>query len=163
MKFEEFCVKARIKIDQIPYRLIALDPGETTGYTLFVNGIKKDTKQLDTHNMAQATKLLMNLLVKEQPDFLVYENYKVYDWKTESHSWSQLHTSQFIGTIRTLCTLHDIPYHTQMAQQAKGFCDDTKLKEWGYYDKGMKHARDAVRHACFYILFNLGKRSDQDT
>ena len=85
---------------------------------------------------------------------VVMEDYKVYGWKTDQHAWAALHTPKFIGSIVALCYIHQIPYHMQMAQQAKGFCSDEKLEGWGYYDRGMRHARDAVRHGCYYTLFN---------
>ena len=38
----------------------------------------------------------------------------------------------------------------------KGFVTDAKLKEWGMWDIGHKHARDACRH-CVYYLVSLRK------
>jgi hypothetical protein len=34
---------------------------------------------------------------------------------------------------------------------AKGFATDDKLKAWGFWQPGQRHARDAIRHALnFY-------------
>jgi hypothetical protein len=41
-----------------------------------------------------------------------------------------------------------------MAHQAKGFVTDEKLKAWGFYQKGVRHARDSIRHACYFLLFD---------
>ena len=41
----------------------------------------------------------------------------------------------------------------RMAQQPKGFCTDDKLSAWGLNPTGLKHARDAVRHLTFQLLF----------
>jgi hypothetical protein len=40
-----------------------------------------------------------------------------------------------------------------MAQQAKAFWTDEKLKLVGLYEPGMKHARDALRHLLYLICF----------
>lgn len=44
-------------------------------------------------------------------------------------------------------------YHVQMPGDAKNVCSDTALKEWGMYDSngGLKHARDADRHALLFL------------
>lgn len=143
--------------------LICFDPGETTGLAIFRNGKLDETSQLITKTLEQGTitvnDLFQSILDAEpQPQQqnvrVVMEDYKVYGWKTDQHAWAALHTPKFIGCIVTLCVIHQIPYHMQMAQQAKGFVNDDKLKAWKYYDKGMRHARDAVRHGCYYTLFD---------
>ena len=45
-----------------------------------------------------------------------------------------------------------------MAQQAKGFVTDAKLKEWGMWDIGHKHARDACRHCVYYLVSQKPKK-----
>lgn len=44
-------------------------------------------------------------------------------------------------------------YHVQSAGDAKNVCADERLKEWGLYDAtdGMRHARDADRHAILFL------------
>lgn len=155
--------------------LVCFDPGETTGLAIFRNGQLDETSQLTTKTVDEGTEAVEQLFcsLKFHPNRynvmtafrphnvrVVMEDYKVYGWKTDQHAWAALHTPKFIGAIIALCTIHGIPYHLQMAQQAKQFCTDDKLKGWGYYDKGMRHARDAVRHGCYYTLFN---EEDHDT
>lgn len=41
----------------------------------------------------------------------------------------------------------------QMAVTAKNFCTDDKLKQWGFWQAGQKHARDSIRHGCYFLLF----------
>lgn len=50
----------------------------------------------------------------------------------------------------------------QMAAQAKGFVDDDKLKAWGFWIKGKKHARDAIRHGVYYLLFTYHNAKERD-
>lgn len=166
MDFPTFVQKNDPKqLTPMPKCLIALDPGETTGYAVFIDGklLKRETTQLATHTIAISVPLLMNRLKQlsmytyPQQTRVVYEAYRVYAWKAQGHSWDTLHTPRLIGCIQTLCTLLDIPIISQMAQQPKQFCTDQKLKLWGYYQPGMRHARDAIRHGCYYILFNHKK------
>lgn len=146
----------------IPLNLIALDPGETTGYALFEQGILVEQEQLPTHTIFSGIDILRHKFETEKPDIVIYEDFRIYDWKAASLSWNTLHTPRLIGGIQTLCHLNNIPMFTQMAQQPKMFCTDQKLEQWGYYKKGQRHARDAVRHGCYYLLFNNGKTHSAD-
>lgn len=137
--------------------LLALDPGETTGYTVFNGDELVGVGQLATKDIDKGVIELIKILDKFKPSFVVYEAYRVYKWKTKDHANSDLHTSQFIGVIRAICAMRSIPYHMQMAQVAKQFCTDDKLKEWGLWIKGQRHARDAIRHAIYFITFNWSK------
>lgn len=33
---------------------------------------------------------------------------------------------------------------------AKTFADDVKLAAWGFDAPGMRHAKDAIRHGCYF-------------
>lgn len=140
--------------------LLALDPGETTGVACFgcdeeatlVYGNQIKTWPLEL-GVANFTKLMDDL----KPDCVVFESYQVYEWKTDTHSWSQIPTVQVIGMIKTILIQRDIPYHTQTAQVAKQFCNDEKLEQWGYWLSGLRHARDAIRHGCYFLLFGPKK------
>ena len=175
MDFPTFLSKVRPAGFVPPPILLALDPGETTGYALFIHGELKEVRQLKTKTVKEFATLFQNIdryatLDPNLPDpcsfiadgprysrptMVVYEDYKVYSWKADAHAWASLHTPKAIGALQCLATLYDIPLYTQMAQQAKGFCTDVKLQEWGYYKPGLKHARDAIRHGCFYLLHNF--------
>jgi len=137
--------------------LLTFDPGETTGYCFFkVDGDSVDMVehgQLPTNPVEKGAELIIQLIERLQPTIVVYEEYKVYDWKSASHSWSNLHTPQLIGCIKFMCSQKKIPIFHHMAQQAKIFCTDEKLVSWGFYIKGQKHARDSIRHALLYLLF----------
>lgn len=143
--------------------LLALDPGETTGATCFTCS-KEDAVccyggQIKTWPLEEGIVAFSELLKNLNPTQVVFESYQVYEWKTKDHTWSDIPTVQIIGMIKTLLILNRIPFSTQTAQVAKGFCDDAKLKEWGYWLPGIRHARDAIRHACYYLLFGPSKDS----
>lgn len=145
---------------QPPELLYALDPGETTGLAIFRQGQLDEVRQLNTDRVIPQGVNKLQALFLENPDIVVYENYVVYNWKAQKHSWNTLHTPRLIGAIQALGHIHQIPMYTQMAQQPKQFCTDERLKEWNYYTRGLRHGRDAVRHGCYYMLFNAHKASN---
>lgn len=141
-----------------PALVLGLDPGETTGYSIFVEGKLDSAGQLPTHyiktGIPELHKFFQTLEAYGEEPRVVFEDYRIYSWKTDQHTWASLHTPQLLGVIETLCYMRGWKTRRQMAQQPKQFCTDDKLKQWGFYRKGEKHARDAIRHACYYLLFN---------
>ncbi len=150
-----------------PFRgiLVCLDPGETTGFAMFNSGNLIACGQWHTKHIANsaiAFNVFLDDLEEDLEDLrIVVEDYKIYGWKSEDHSWSSLHTPKWIGAILAVAALRDIPVQMQMAHQAKQFCTDNKLKMWGMYATGQRHARDAIRHGCYYTLFNKTAQEDQ--
>jgi hypothetical protein len=140
---------------KIPGVLLCLDPGKTTGWCTFVNGVLADVGHLE--NCYDDTNIktdgLISLLTTIKPDFIVYEDYRVYAHKLERHSYSQVHTIRLIGAIEVFCQMNHISTHKQMAVTAKGFVTDEKLEQWDMWKPAMKHARDAIRHGCYFLLF----------
>lgn len=144
-------------------RLLALDPGETTGYSVF-EATPENTRliecgQLTTPNVPSAVCEFEKVFKKHDIVRAVFESYRVYSWMSESHSWSDVPTLRIIGCIETLLYQHNLPHTTQTAQAAKNFCTDERLTDWGFWIKGQKHARDSIRHAAFFLLFGPQKDS----
>jgi hypothetical protein len=145
-------------------RILALDPGETTGFAVFDSlpkaGRRVDWVEIDqvkTGNPEEAVEALVRLFDECRPDRVVYESYHVYDWKKEQHVWSPVFTVQVIGCIWTLCRLRKIPFSTQSAQNAKGFWTDDMLTKYHLYQRGLRHGRDATRHALHFLCFGESK------
>ncbi len=139
----------------IPQRLLCFDPGKTTGWCLFENGALTRWGQLedcyDNDNIHIAG--LISLMDEIQPDFILYEDYKVYSSKLAQHSFNPVMPVRLIGTIETYSQMNDILTHKQMATTAKNFCTDAKMESWGFWQKGLRHSRDAIRHGCYFLLF----------
>ena len=138
--------------------LLALDPGETMGWSLFrceTGGIELvDCGQLLCTPLAPVgIERTRALITKCNPQHIAYEDYRVYNWKANQHSWSELHTPKLIGCIVTIAHLRDIPTSCELAQQPKNFVTDEKLEIWKMYQKGQRHARDSIRHGLFWLLF----------
>lgn len=153
MDFQEILQKRRGEDFQVPERLLCLDPGHTTGWSLFVKGKLVDCGQAAT--LQDGWKCIDELFNYTQPTMVIYENYRVYAHKLERHSNSEVYTLRLVGVIEFICeVLLDIPYYNQMAHEAKGFVTDDRLKKFGMYQAGQRHARDSIRHGIYFLLFN---------
>lgn len=138
-------------------RVLALDPGETTGACVFQGSDLLNYTQLITKSVPEGAATVKGYIIAWQPEVVVMESYRIYSWKTKDHTWASLHTPRLIGAIEYVCYDMELAIKQQSAQQGKGFCTDDKLHEWGLYKEGQKHARDAIRHACYYLLFDVAK------
>ena len=148
MTFQELLTQVRGENWKAPERLFAIDPGETIGHSNFNDG------EFMFAGQVKDLKMLMRLIVSYEPDIVVYEDYKIYPGKLQSHSFSDIPTLKTIGAIEYICDLHNIKVIKQLASTAKGFCTSEKLKEWGFYQRGKPHAMDATRHGCYALLFS---------
>ncbi|MNB67157.1 hypothetical protein D3C75_136420 [compost metagenome] len=140
-----------------PARLLSLDPGETTGWSLFEHGKLIEAGQAKTFEGGWQE--IHDLFEYVGATMVIYENYRVYEHKLSRHANSEVYTLRLVGVIEYLCEIqHKIPHFNQMAHQAKGFVTDEKLKAWNMYKTGQKHARDSIRHGIYFLLFdkNLG-------
>lgn len=154
LNFSELFARLRGE-KKVPHKLICFDPGKTTGWCTFVDGRLDKTGHIEhcyDDNNIDVTPL-MNVLNEEKPDFILYEDYKVYSHKLARHTFNPIFTLRLIGAIEAYSQINNIPTHKQMAVTAKNFVTDEKLKNWGFWETGMRHARDAIRHGCYFLLF----------
>lgn len=149
-----------------PGRLITFDPGETTGYSIWDNAKLTECGQLATHTVQNSVEMLSHWLddkfsiLHDEVDVDIYtgraiakvviEEYRVYSQKTDDHAQSTMHTSRLIGCLETLLTLRKMPYEMVGAGLAKRVATDEKLKDWGFWQRGERHARDAIRHGVYF-------------
>lgn len=155
MKYDVLLASITKKGVSIPGTLLAFDPGEVTGCCVFKDGKPVEFRQLPTVNKKTRDyewSIIEEFIDEIKPDAVIIENYRIYAHKLEQHSSSDVPTLQLIGAIKYMLFKRNIPYKLQMAQQAKGFVTDAKLKEWGMWDIGHKHARDACRHCVYYLV-----------
>lgn len=152
--FRELLWKIR-GVERAKGLMMSFDPGETCGWAFFEYGSLGACGQekIDTSTGHVLAKGLWDLVETYQPEAIVIEDYRIYANKTEMHTWSALYTPKLIGYIEAICERFEIPYTLQLAS-SKQFCTDEKLKQWGYYEVGQQHARDAIRHGCYWLLFN---------
>lgn len=159
-KFNEFSANVRRAkiVRAFEGRLLALDPGEMTGWSLWDCVAGEDDVRIAHGQMAswplkEFVPEFSQFLNRWMPTKAVYESYHIYDWKLETHSFSDVPTLRIIGSIETQLLQRTIPYTHQTAQVAKTFIKDERLKSFGYWETGLKHSRDAHRHAMYYLCF----------
>lgn len=137
-----------------PRTILAFDPGETTGACFMQGSSLLVAQQLATKEVNdQSFLVLKNFFEVIQPNEVVIEDYRVYGWLTDQHSFAGLHTPKLIGMLVTICIIKGLPFTLRMAQPAKAFVTDEKLEAWNLMDKGRRHSRDAMRHAIFQMIF----------
>lgn len=148
-------------------RVLALDPGETVGVAVFDGPncvmLAQAPVLANEAGELQAGPLineLRRIICKWDPKVIVCEEYRVYRWKAKQHVQSDLFTPRLIGGIEYVCDELKKPLIKQTAHIAKTFVTDDKLKVWGLYtpSAGKKHARDAIRHAIYFLIFGPSKK-----
>lgn len=139
--------------------LWAIDPGETTGVACFYGLELKLYGQIKATTPPEAGTRLRNHLLDnahhtQRPSVVVSESYRPFAHKIQQHIGNPLFTPQVIGALKLITSMANIPHVEQAPHQAKGFMKDERLKEWSLWLPGKQHARDAIRHACYYYLFD---------
>lgn len=147
----------KIALKDCNVSLLGLDPGETTGFAHFVGSQLMTCGQIVGTTVPGAYRQIRQAIQNIQPNLVVMEDYKVYSWKTKDHAWQSLFTPRLIGAIECLCDTDEVLLVKRMAQEAKNFCTDDKLRTWGLWKEGQRHARDAIRHAVYHMLFHVAK------
>ncbi|MEM3041551.1 MAG: hypothetical protein QXG97_05965, partial [Nitrososphaerota archaeon] len=142
------------------YKVVGIDPGETAGLCLFQGPTLCKATQVKG-DVPQQAGILCSFLRETRPCVVVMEDYRVYPWRAKQHTWNSLHTPRLIGAIEYVCYVLNLRLRRQTAQQAKGFCTDEKLRSWGLWVEGQKHARDAIRHVVYHLLFEVSRVQKQ--
>lgn len=163
--FQEFLRKRRgnkwyKKYENITF--MGIDPGATTGVTVVKGLVVKDKNQLDTgkgNDFKYQAKSLFDYLDEHKPDYIVCEDYRVYEDKADIHIGIKLYTPELIGMIKAWAYLNDCEVIMQPAILIKrGFVTNDKVKSWGHGKvKGghsKNHWHDALKHLMYALLFN---------
>jgi hypothetical protein len=158
-------LRTQVKKSAFVGTVLALDPGETTGWSIMDVGhaseiILADQGQIKTWPMEEGLPRLTELVDAYKPEFIVYEAYHVYAWRLNEHTFSEVPTIQLIGMIKTVALQRSINFGEQTAQTGKAFFTDQRLKTLGIFFEGQKHARDSLRHACQFVTFGLKDKTN---
>lgn len=156
----DFLVIARPKVDwSLVGRVLCLDPGETTGWAIFNEGLLAECGQWDTgRDPASLSDAIHAVNAAHALSHLVYETYRIRGNKAQEHVGSEVVTIQHIGAIKVAASWLGIEPAGQSAGMAKGFATDTKLRRWGLYQSNLRHANDSIRHGCYWHLFVAGRQ-----
>jgi hypothetical protein len=132
-----------------------VDPGETCGWATFDELELIAAGQFPVRNLEE-----FDLFVtRSRPDVMVIENYRVYASRAAQHVGSEVNTAQYIGILKFLASMYQVPVYLQMAHQAKGWVSDKRLHDLGLFQTGNRHANDAIRHGVYWLLFGHTKKS----
>lgn len=134
-------------------RVIAFDPGGTTGYcVLDQSGTVEAQGEFGYDDAGQSIAIQDLLYTYRLRSFVVIESYRIFPSALQAHQYSAVQPVQMIGRIKTLCEEYDLEYKEQPPSHKKFFTNQ-RLKSYGAYAKGMRHANDAARHALYYAVF----------
>ena len=155
MSWTEFLSRAKPDVVSPP-RLLALDPGDTTGWALFEYGSMVQASVVLGPDVSTRVQHIHEVIHEHKPTHIVCEEYRIYASHVDQHIYSSIPTLKLIGAIELSALLLDIPavIKMQSAGQGKSFVKDNKLKMWGLYQFNNAHMNDAIRHGCHYLLFN---------
>lgn len=163
-------------------RIVALDPGGTTGIRTWSNYTKEGVVDNDDHwgfdqiGPEEHHDRLWDYL-KDTMHFvwgihggemtIVCESFEFRQWDG-NRAGINLISREYIGVAKLFGQRYGVPVVLQSAGNAKGFIPDkpvngmeanAKLKVMGLYLPGKKHANDAARHLIYYMVNTL-KRHD---
>lgn len=135
--------------DPRPYRLIALDPGKTTGFAIFV-----DDKPSEFGEMT--TKEYFAFISKAEAEYFVVEDYVIRTAKHGGfdHSFDKGIALQLIGAAKLRAYQLDATINLQPPSLKPGAYAQMGAK----YEKGKRgmHHMDALAHGQWFINNKLG-------
>lgn len=126
---------------------IAIDPGEKHCGVAWLDNKDYGNTTLSPRGMLRQ---LESLLVKGAVELVIVEEFRLYPWKSNQQSFSQMQTVEVIGVIRFLCEKHKVRMVEQKPVDVKAFVPDKKLNDKGWLT-GDRHAKDASRHLYYYL------------
>jgi hypothetical protein len=159
-------------------KLLSFDPAGnfdegkgTTGYAIFIDGELGEFGAIKASDYPCKEAYWLaheNLILREWPDLLLVESYKLFEHKAQSQSWSAMETPQLIGAMMMVAYKFNIPLVFQDPQQKQGVTDE-RLVKLGYFEKRgnryyingkptIIHERDSIRHGIYYFRYGKGKQ-----
>lgn len=144
-----------------PYpRVLAVDPGVTTGWSLWDPTMERpQTGQDQQYEFCRRVETWLEASwlaywAKEITLEVVVERYTV---GPETIKKTRQNASlEIIGVVRYLCGKFGVPFSLQTPADAKAFATNEKLKRCGWWSPGQQHANDATRH----LLLGLARRGN---
>jgi hypothetical protein len=134
-------------------RVIAIDPGVTSGYTFALVGEKLTA--FYPFQMKDDVDDMWHRLERYGPSHIVMENF---EFRQRAGTGLDLFPVQLIGVARLFTKYRDkgCQIHLQSAHQGKGYYSDKVLKSRGLHKRGIPHGTDASRHLLHWLTFGYG-------
>lgn len=134
--------------------ILALDPGETTGYAWATIEEQKVT-EINAGQGEYSEYDLYLMLSAISPTAIIAESF---EFRQRARTGLVLMSRNLLGVSRLWAELHGVFYSEQSASQGKSFFTDDKLRAMEAYKVGLQHARDATRHLFFWLAFGRGSK-----
>lgn len=142
-------------------RIIALDPGGTTGWATLTIDLKKRTHEFKSGHLGpQKHHNSLMVLLENQHVRDTYVVSESFEFRQRARDNLVLVSLEYIGVTKLFCETRDVPLFMQTAAMGKGFAKDVHIKKLGLWTPGYKHAMDAMRHLLYFALNN--KRAPVD-
>jgi len=124
-------------------KLIALDPGETTGVAVF-----EDVELALSFQDRLGLSDMWGLLISQRPDVVACEEFRLRAESARSLVGSTFFTIELIGVIKLYCAIYKCILIMQSPACAKGLI--------GYAPCEGVHAKDAYRHGATCLIKDFG-------
>jgi hypothetical protein len=132
-------------------KVIALDPGGTTGWAVFRDGHFYRAGELEGQHHRQLHQLLYKETVgsdDEAPYYLIFERFD-----HRNNEFAKLISVEYIGVIKLFLQQYPHVHGVPQGSSIKTFADEKKLSATKWYIEYKKpHARDAARHLLYWLV-----------
>lgn len=134
-----------------PKLLLAFDPGLATGWSIWLDG--KPGPLGDVRGMAKTDDFLVEFVEKYgKPSCVIVEDFRLWKWKAQKQSGSNMPASKVIGKIELWARMHKIPVVMQKPQDKDMGAKWSGIPIPKNHDKS--HHIVAYNHAVFYLVMN---------
>lgn len=134
-------------------RLIAIDPGGTTGWVEYDLDKKEVIRSEEIPDWYDVCFRLHGFLGGDDDVTVVIEKFTI-SAQTIKKS-RQAEPIDIIGAVKYLCKAYEAKLYFQTPAEAKSFVDNERLKVAGFWHKGgAGHALDAYRHLLLWLVKN---------
>lgn len=145
-------------------RLLAIDPGGTTGWAHFwippgnlsvrsrdvLEDVEYDCGQLTGPEPGQARQIGAIITLMGDCGPVICEDFTLRQFRQDAALLAPVRLTAMIEYIIS-GIIDEPPFRKQQPSMAKSTATDERLKEWGLWEKGQPHARDAIRHGVTFL------------
>ena len=143
--------------------ILGVDPGGTVGFAFYP--LEGKVFQADKVQPGQAPVNTFLDWAKEQINsdvLVVCERFTITTNTAKLTAGGSHDALDVIGVLKHLCRWSGAEFEFQTPAQAKKFVSDAQLKSLELWVKSQDHARDAIRHLIFGIVYHTSGETCKD-
>ena len=129
-----------------PHIVIGIDPGMTTGWAQFTDGVPTGMDQI--YGLDALTDFVEEMT---KPDLIVMEKYALWKWLALQQSGSKMEVAQAEGIVKSYARRNRL----ELVEQAPNILGTAKLWTKVDHAKGshdFSHWKSAYNHAAYYLI-----------